>query len=51
MTPSTRNVEIGKFIETEVISQLLRAGGAEGGTDCYWIQGFLQGDKHEVLKW
>ena len=33
MTPSTRNVEIGKFIETEVISQLLRAGGAEGGTD------------------
>ena len=26
VTPSTRNVQIGKFTETEVISQLLRAG-------------------------
>ena len=34
VTPSTRNVQIGKFTETEVISQLLRAGGAEGGSDC-----------------
>ena len=26
VTSSTRNVQIGKFTETEVISQLLRAG-------------------------